>query len=103
MAKEKKKSEIKLNKYEKARILGSRALQISMGAPFLIKLSKKDLEELNYDPLLIAEKEMEEGDIPITEDISSRTISLPLFPSLTEEQIKSIAKVIEKVISFYSV
>lgn len=38
--------EIKINdgeytKYEIARMIGSRALQISMGAPFLIKLTPK--------------------------------------------------------------
>lgn len=52
-------------KYEKARILGARALQISMGAPFLVKLSKKELEELNYDPLKIARRELEDGVVPL--------------------------------------
>ena len=33
-------------KFEKARIIGSRALQIAMGAPFLIKLSNDDLERI---------------------------------------------------------
>ncbi|MBW2965056.1 DNA-directed RNA polymerase subunit K [Candidatus Woesearchaeota archaeon] len=53
-------------KYEKARILGSRALQISMGAPYLIKLTAKQLEELKYNPLEIAKLEFEAGLIPIT-------------------------------------
>jgi len=53
-------------KYEKARILGSRALQISMGAPYLVKLSKEDLERLRYSPLEIAKLEYEAGLIPIT-------------------------------------
>ncbi len=53
-------------KYEKARILGARALQISMGAPFLIKLSKKDLEKLKYNTLEIAKLEFEKGLLPIT-------------------------------------
>ena len=53
-------------KYETARILGARALQISMGAPFLIKLEEKDLESLNYNPVEIAKKEFKEGVIPIT-------------------------------------
>jgi DNA-directed RNA polymerase subunit K/omega len=56
----------KYTKYEKARILGSRALQIASGAPFLIKLSKKKLEEIGYDPLKIAKLEFEKGVIPIT-------------------------------------
>ena len=62
----KKSEELKFTKYEKARVLGSRALQISMGAPYLIKISKKKLEELNYNPLSIAKLEMEAGVIPIT-------------------------------------
>jgi len=53
-------------KYEKARIIGSRALQIAMGAPFLVDLSKKDLEEIKFNPVEIAKKEFEEGVIPIT-------------------------------------
>ncbi|MFC1722701.1 DNA-directed RNA polymerase subunit K [Nanoarchaeota archaeon] len=60
-----KKAEIKLTKYEKARVVGSRALQISMGAPYLVKLTKKQLEELKYNPLEIAKLELEKGVIPI--------------------------------------
>ena len=56
----------KLTKYERARIIGSRALQISMGAPFLVKLPKKQLEELEYNPVEIAKIEFEKGVIPIT-------------------------------------
>jgi DNA-directed RNA polymerase subunit K len=54
------------NKYETARILGARSLQISMGAPFLIKLDEKDLEEIKYNPVAIAKMEFAEGVIPIT-------------------------------------
>ncbi len=53
-------------KYEKARIIGSRALQLAKGAPMLIKLSKKELEEIRYNPLEIAKKEYEAGVIPVT-------------------------------------
>jgi DNA-directed RNA polymerase subunit K len=53
-------------KYEKARLIGSRALQISMGAPFLIKLNPKQLEELSYNPIEIAKLEFDEGVLPIT-------------------------------------
>ena len=57
--------ELKDTKYEKARMIGSRALQISMGAPYLIKLSKKDLENLKYNPIEIAKLEYEKGILPI--------------------------------------
>jgi len=56
---------MELNKYEKARMLGSRALQISMGAPLHVKLSEKDLEEIGYNPVEIAKKELEAGTIPL--------------------------------------
>tara|TARA_Y100000310_G_scaffold217822_1_gene218905 strand:- start:3828 stop:4037 length:210 start_codon:yes stop_codon:yes gene_type:complete len=52
-------------KYEHARIVGSRALQISQGAPFMIKLSDKDLQKIGYNPLEIAKMEFKEGLIPI--------------------------------------
>ena len=53
-------------KYEKARIIGARSLQLSMGAPFMVKLSEKDLEKLNFNPLEIAKLEFEQSLIPIT-------------------------------------
>ncbi len=53
-------------RYEKARIIGSRALQIAQGAPLLIKLTKKKLEELHFNPIEIAKKEFEAGKVPIS-------------------------------------
>jgi len=53
-------------KYEKARIIGARALQIAMGAPFLIKLDKDDLVKLKYNTLEIAKLEFEKDLLPIT-------------------------------------
>ena len=52
---------MKLTRFEKARIIGARALQLSMGAPSLIKSSGEVL-----DPILIAIRELEIGVIPIT-------------------------------------
>ena len=56
----------KYTKYEIARMIGSRALQISMGAPFLVKMSEKDLESVGYNPIEIAKREFEKGVLPIT-------------------------------------
>ena len=53
-------------KYEKARIIGARALQIAMGAPLLVKLAEKDLENIHYNPISIAKMEFEKGILPIT-------------------------------------
>jgi DNA-directed RNA polymerase subunit K len=58
--------EEKFTKYERARILGARALQIAMNAPLLIKISKEDLEKINYDALKIAEVELESDALPIS-------------------------------------
>jgi DNA-directed RNA polymerase subunit K/omega len=55
----------KLSKYEKARMIGARALQISMGAPFLVKIDEKKMEEIRYNPIEIAKMEYEEGIIPL--------------------------------------
>ncbi len=57
---------MKYNKYEKARIIGARALQIAMGAPLLLKLKEKDFEEIKYNPIEIAKKEYDKGILPIT-------------------------------------
>ncbi len=57
--------EAEYTKYEKARMIGARALQISMGAPFMVKLSKKDLEEIKFNPVRIAELEFKKGALPI--------------------------------------
>ena len=51
----------KYTKFEKARIVGARALQISMGAPSLIKIPKDVIS-----PLDIAMLEFKENAIPIT-------------------------------------
>jgi DNA-directed RNA polymerase subunit K len=55
----------KLTKYERARVIGARSLQISMGAPIMLKMTPKRFEELHYDPLEIAKIEFAEGVIPI--------------------------------------
>ena len=53
-------------KYEKARIIGVRALQISMGAPFMVTFTEDDLKSMHYNPVEIARIEFEKDIIPIT-------------------------------------
>lgn len=48
-----------MTKFERARVLGARALQISMSAPIMVPL------EGETDPLEIARKELRERKIPI--------------------------------------
>jgi DNA-directed RNA polymerase subunit K len=52
---------MRYTRFEKARIIGARALQISMGAPILI-----DVPSGTVDPIEIAWIEFDEGAIPIT-------------------------------------
>ena len=51
----------RLTRFEKARVVGARALQISMGAPILV-----DVPEGYSSPIDIALKELEAGILPIT-------------------------------------
>ncbi len=48
-------------RFERARILGARALQISLGAPGVLELSSEEA-----DPLRIAVREFQAGSIPLT-------------------------------------
>jgi len=76
--------EEKFSKYEVARILGARALQISMNAPLLLKISKEELEEIDFNPLRIAERELMAEVLPIT-------INRPM-PKRRDEKIKTLTK-----------
>ena len=78
------KSKEKFTRYEIARILGARSLQLAMDAPVLLKLSKEEEEELNYDTLKIAEKELEAAVLPIT-------VRRPL-PKKAEKTIKKLSE-----------
>ena len=50
-----------ITRFERARIVGARALQISMGAPLLIETSKE-----STDSIELALKELRAGILPIT-------------------------------------
>jgi len=52
---------MRYTRFEKARIIGARALQISMGAPVLIDFPKEET-----DTIKIALMEYDEGVVPIT-------------------------------------
>jgi DNA-directed RNA polymerase I, II, and III subunit RPABC2 len=51
----------KITRFEKARIVGARALQISMGAPILVETN-----DTSSNPIDIALEELESGILPIT-------------------------------------
>jgi DNA-directed RNA polymerase subunit K len=53
------KEEVRITRFERARIIGARALQIARGAPILVET---DLT----DPVKIAELEFDRGLIPLS-------------------------------------
>lgn len=78
------KLEEQFTKYEIARILGARALQIAMDAPLLLKIDEKDLESFHYNPIEIAKRELVAKVLPIT-------INRPM-PNKKESKIKTVSK-----------
>jgi DNA-directed RNA polymerase subunit K len=76
------KTHEQFTKYERARILGARSLQISMDAPLLIKVDDEALSNLNFDPLKIASLELDSGVLPIS-------VKRPL-PLKKEEKLEKI-------------
>ena len=56
---------MKYTRFEKARLIGARALQIAQGAPFMVDLSEKDLEAVRFNPIEIAKLEYAKGIIPM--------------------------------------
>jgi len=53
-------AKIELTKYEKARLIGARALQLAMGAPPMVSLPKKMVS-----PVELARIEFEKNAIPL--------------------------------------
>jgi DNA-directed RNA polymerase subunit K len=81
------KFEDKFTRYEVARILGARSLQLAMDAPVLLKLTKEQEQELNFDSLRTAEKELEADVLPITVKRPLPKKSEKIVKKLTEEEL----------------
>jgi DNA-directed RNA polymerase subunit K len=75
--------ESKFTRYEIARILGARSLQLAMDAPVLLKLTDAEKDDLNFDTLKTAEKEL-------TADVLPITVKRPL-PKKSEKTIKKLS------------
>ena len=89
------KQQIQFTKYEIARIIGARALQIEMDAPLLLKISEEELKSLKYDSLKIAEKELESGVLPISISRPSPKKRKDKISSIKEETVTD-EEIIEK-------
>ncbi len=88
-------------KYEVARIIGARALQIAMDAPLLVKISDSDLKAMKYDALQIAEKEFQADALPITiqrptPQKRKEKLSVAREEHVSDEEIEQKEKEVEK-------
>ena len=92
---ESKTDKFEFTRYEIARILGARALQIAMDAPLLLKFSDEELRQIKYDALKIAEREFSAGVLPIS---VRRPLPIKKEEKLTEIKEEKIddQKIIEK-------
>jgi len=84
--------ENQFSKYEVARILGARALQIAMDAPLLLKIDEKELEAINFNPLEIAKKELIAGVLPITVNRPLPKKKDSKIVKLSKEEVEAIKK-----------
>lgn len=95
--------EQQFTKYETARIIGARALQIAMDAPLLLKIPEEDLKTIKYDALKIAEKELHAGVLPITINRPTprkrkEKLASAKEEALTDEELIAKAQEVEKEI-----
>ncbi|MEM1931084.1 MAG: DNA-directed RNA polymerase subunit K [Sulfolobales archaeon] len=81
----------RLTKFEKARIIGARALQLAMGARPLIDISKLP----NKDPVYVAREELMRGVLPFTivRRLPNGTWELIPVPLLIESEKKIFGEV----------
>lgn len=82
-------------KYEIARILGARALQVAMDAPILLKIPEEKLKEIRYDPLKIAEMELDSKVLPISIHRPVPRKKADKLKAIREEKVED-EKLIEK-------
>ncbi len=87
----------RLTKYEKTRIVAARALQLAMGAPPLIDISSLQ----NKDPVIIAEKELILGVLPILikrekPNGEYQLIPLKVLAEVEREKVERLNKIITR-------
>ena len=84
-------------KYEEARIIGARALQLAMNAPLLVKISDDDLEKIHFDALKIAEVELKSGVLPISvkkpfPERKDGVLKKPITPKISDKKKEELEK-----------
>ena len=78
-------------KYETARLIGARALQIAMGAPFMIKMDEEDLQKIGYNPIEIAKKELAADVLPLTVRKTAPVLKQSGIKKQAEKDVKKTA------------
>lgn len=69
------------------------------------ELSTRGIGSMCYYPVPLhvqkafAQYGYRKGDMPISEVLASEVLSLPMYPELTEQQVNSVAKAIEEIVS----
>jgi len=72
---------------------------------FMCKMEKKGIQTsvhfipLHLQPFYRKEFGYKEGDFPVSEAIYRRIVSLPLFPSMTEEEVDFVCKSIKNILN----
>lgn len=97
-------TEQQFTKYETARIIGARALQIAMDAPLLLKIPEDEIKAMKYNALKIAEKELLEGVLPISINRPSpqrrkEKLTAAKEETVSDEELAAKEQEVEKEIS----
>ena len=75
-------------------------IEVSYRNSFMRKLNNKGIQTLIHYPVPIHLQECyrylgyKKGDYPITEKVSDRLVSIPIYPELNENEIKFIISII---------
>ena len=89
------KQEQEFTRYEIARIIGARALQIAMDAPLLLNIPEEELKNMRFDAIKIAEKEFSSGVLPIAINRPTPTRKKDKLAKIKEEKVTD-AEILKK-------
>ena len=89
------KQEQEFTRYEIARIIGARALQIAMDAPLLLNIPEEELNNMRFDAIKIAEKEFSSGVLPIAINRPTPTKKKDRLAKIKEEKVTD-AEILKK-------
>lgn len=56
---------------------------------------------IHLQPFMVEKFGYQKGDFPVTEDLGNRSLALPFFTKMTEEQVITVSKIVENVLKKY--